>query len=335
MVSGGVNLMPPFGTPIGDYYFPVRYWLQLDLVTIIAAYLVCWYTRHHQRRLELMMKPFSDIDLPPEFKFDSVEKNDIGETNDVFRCVGEWDDRPVTAYVKVSKHRQLSLVNEWRVLRALAHTGLPVPVVLWYGGEQNDVLITGAAPGYMIWDYIDPRRRLYDEEEALRRLHAYGECLARVHNLDVTWSPQTRTRLCGFIGEERVDDERFRRLVSWVESNSDISPGQVFVHGDFNTASVLFDGDAVSGIVDWEFAGQGWREYDIAWALRARLYFLNTTSERDAILDGYRQHASFDEDALRWCEVLNYLHFAYWCRNHEPAYTAFALEQARVLAGVE
>ena len=86
---------------------------------------------------------------------------------------------------------------------------------------------------------------------------------------------------------------------------------------------------ALSGVVDWEFAGRGWREQDLAWVLRARTAFLNTPAERDALLQGYREHASYDEEALRWCEVLNYLHFAYWSREDEPEYTAYALHKAR------
>jgi len=86
--------------------------------------------------------------------------------------------------------------------------------------------------------------------------------------------------------------------------------------------------------VDWEFAGSGWREYDLAWMLRARTSFLNTQAERDAILEGYLKHASYDEDALLWCEALNYLHFAYWTREDEPAYTSFAIEKAQAMAGL-
>jgi aminoglycoside phosphotransferase (APT) family kinase protein len=108
----------------------------------------------------------------------------------------------------------------------------------------------------------------------------------------------------------------------------------VFVHGDFNTASVLFQNDSISGVTDWEFAGSGWREYDLAWALRARSRLLNTQVERDAILDGYRQRSTYHEEALRWCEALNYLHFPYWSRENEPSYTSFAFEPAMVIAGI-
>jgi len=278
------------------------------------------------------MKQLADIDLPDELRIDSLVRNVDGDTNDVFFCKGDFDGRASRAYIKVSKHPQSSLANEQAVLTELKKTGVPVPEVIWYGREKSEVLIVEAIVGDMIWDYIDPRRGSYDRDKALLYLHAYGECLAQVHSLDIAWPAQKRPRLYGLIGEERVEDERFRRLVSWVQANNATGPGQVFVHGDFNTASVLFHDDSISGVIDWEFAGRGWREYDLAWTLRARSRFLNTEAERKAILDGYAQCSSHDEEALRWCEVLNYLHFAYWTRECEPAYTSFALDRAMDVA---
>ena len=87
----------------------------------------------------------------------------------------------------------------------------------------------------------------------------------------------------------------------------------------------------VSGLIDWEFAGIGWKEYEIAWALRARIHFLNSTAERDAILSGYSSGGRYNPDQLRWCEVLNYVHFAYW--NSNTDYEAFALGRAEAVSG--
>ena len=201
--------------------------------------------------------------------------------------------------------------------------------MLWYGGEGNEVLVVEAIGGDMIWDRIDSRRGLYDRRRALRNLEAYGECLAQIHSLNLNWPLQKRPRLYGLIGEEAVQNDGFVYLVAWIEANRPIVFDEVFAHGDYNTASVLFKEDSVSGVIDWEFAGMGWREYDLAWALRSRTVFLNTPEEREAILNGYRSHASFEGHVLRWCEVLNYLHFAYWARERRSDYAGFALDRAR------
>lgn len=279
------------------------------------------------------MMQIADLDLPDELMITSVERNTIGETNDVFFCNADFEGQPLSAYIKVGKGVNSSLANEKAILNRLAPTVIRTPRVLWYGNSTKEVLVLEAMPGVMIWDYIDPRRRRFDKGKALSHLRAYGECLGQIHDLSLEWQPQRRPRLYGFIGEEDVEDVRFQRLVSWLQTHTPACDDRTFVHGDLNTASVLLQDGNISGVVDWEFAGSGWREYDLAWVLRARTAFLNTQAERDAVLSGYRVHSSYDTGALQWCEVLNYLHFANWSRKDEPDYTSFALEKAMDLAG--
>ena len=57
MVSGGVNLLPGRCRPLGGYYFPARYWLWLDLASLVAAYLVCLRTRRALARMGRVGKP--------------------------------------------------------------------------------------------------------------------------------------------------------------------------------------------------------------------------------------------------------------------------------------
>ncbi|MEI7901755.1 MAG: metal-dependent hydrolase [bacterium] len=57
MASGGVNLVPGLGRPLGDYYISARYWLWLDLASLVAAYLVCRRTRQELARMSHAAKP--------------------------------------------------------------------------------------------------------------------------------------------------------------------------------------------------------------------------------------------------------------------------------------
>jgi aminoglycoside phosphotransferase (APT) family kinase protein len=261
------------------------------------------------------MDAIPGIEIPPELELCSVERNIEGETNAVFFCKARLRGQQMEVYVKVAKGPLHGLGNERDVLQVLSASGIRVPSVLWYQESPVAFLVLELLPGRMVWDFIDPRRGFYQRSKALDYLRSYGECLARIHGLPLHWSPQKRTRLNGFIGEEAVGDRGFRKLVRWLSSHAPDRREDVFVHGDLNTGSVLFLEGAVSGVVDWEFAGRGWREYDLAWVLRARKAFLQTQAERAAILEGYLRHGSYDEQGLRWCEVLNYLHFAYWNRN--------------------
>jgi aminoglycoside phosphotransferase (APT) family kinase protein len=271
------------------------------------------------------------ISLPRDLVILSAERNTIGETNTVFYCRALFGGREVAAYIKVGRDSSANLKHERDIIERIASTDIPVPRLLGYSSAPRESLILEELPGSLIWDYIDPRRKLYDRDLSLPHLVAYGECLGRIHSLPAEGPAHKRPRLYRLIDEGHIPDERFQRLVSWLTRHTPENTSQTFVHGDLNTASVLVHEGRVSGVIDWEFAGLGWREYDLAWLLRARTAFLGTAEEREAVLQGYGRVASYDAEALRYCEVLNYLHFAGWCGTSEPEYTEFALRKAETL----
>lgn len=279
------------------------------------------------------MPTLAEMLLPSHIAIVSAERCVDGETNDVYRCVLKVSGALESAYVKIGKRPGSKLRNEKNVLEALAGDAIPVARVIAYVEGTREVLVTEALPGAMIWDFIDPRRRLFQATGVEDLLEQYGESLGRIHSLKMEWPAQGRPFLYRLDDEPSLDDARFHRLASWVRSHGIYQSGgfdEVFVHGDLNTASLLIEGGQVSGVVDWEFAGTGWREYDLAWVLRARMAFLNMPPEREAILRGYCRRAAFDEEALRLCEVLNYLRFAGWAEDAAPR--EFYLARAMAIA---
>jgi len=280
------------------------------------------------------MQDFLALEAPPQMQLLAIERNAAGETNTVLRCQARIQGQRMEAYLKIAKGPRHSLANERDILGVLSKQDIPVPEVLYYQDSPVPFLLLEALPGRMVWDFIDPRRERFEAGALIPYLRSYGRTLARIHQLPISWPPQKRGKLYGLLGEEQVPDRGFPQVVSWVRSNTPERSEDVFVHGDLNTASLLFLNGKISGIVDWEFAGCGWREYDLAWILRARRAFLNTGTDRNAILDGYRELGNFDEASLQWCEVLNYLHFAYWSRNGDPDASSFSLQRAQAIAGL-
>lgn len=180
----------------------------------------------------------------------------------------------------------------------------------------------------MLWDLVDPRRPDFEKSSVVANLRSFGACLAQIHREPVAWPSEQRPRSYELIGEQELDDRRFAPLIDWLHAHRPRERSAAFVHGDFNVANVLFGRGRITGVVDWEFAGTGWREYEIAWSLRARTHFLRTESERNAVLEGYASVGTFAESQLRWCEVLNYLHFAFWNLDRDPGYATFFLRRA-------
>lgn len=273
--------------------------------------------------------------LPPGIEITSAQPDSVGEHNQVFRCEGRVESKPIVFFLKVYRTPEINLPIERDLLPALAQHGLPVPQVLFAVGDPVPCLALSAVPGHILQDFIDPRRSRYDRSGVLDYLQGYGQALGSLHASRLRYNPLTRQGLYGLMDQQRQEYAQFSRLLSWIDNNKPIASDYVLAHGDLHTAHVFFEDRAVSGMIDWESSGMGWREFDLAWILRARLVFLNTPAERDAILMGYCSRSSYDPLALQWCEVLMYLHFAHWSRGDGSGYETFALRRAHELAGVQ
>jgi aminoglycoside phosphotransferase (APT) family kinase protein len=268
--------------------------------------------------------------IPPGIQLINAEKNSIAETNNVYRCEGKKNSRDVSFYMKVGKTGHASMKNEYEVLNALAAFVIPAPHVLWYEQGRREYMALEELPGRNLSDLLNPRHADYEPLFINRLLRRYGEVLAEIHELAFDWRPFGRSELYGLIGDEaEMESIEAQEILLWLEANPPLRGKDVFVHGDLNTANILFHRLELSGLIDWEFAGMGWREYDLAWILRQRKNYMNTAKERESLLNGYLSKATFDPQALRWCEVLNYLHISHWAGDRFPAYRTFSLEKAR------
>lgn len=79
-----------------------------------------------------------------------------------------------------------------------------------------------------------------------------------------------------------------------------------FIHGDCHYANILWKNGRVSALLDFELAGHGSREYDLAWALvlRPGQKFLKTEVERRAVLASYSKFHSYSKAAFNYHLVL-------------------------------
>jgi Ser/Thr protein kinase RdoA (MazF antagonist) len=94
-----------------------------------------------------------------------------------------------------------------------------------------------------------------------------------------------RLRLLDRVGHRRPPDELELRPAGWT-------------HGDLNDLNLLFDGDAVGGVLDWDRLGV--RAYGLEVARSATVMFAVGDLERVAALAaGYRGRVAIGDEALR------------------------------------
>ena len=225
--------------------------------------------------------------------------------NDVFHVEGAYRGEPCRAYIKVERQSGADLRNEIEVLRVLPLA--EKPQVLDFSLESPAVLVTRERRGRRLSVLLDGA----PEGASLAYMKSYGAALAKIHALDMPRKPVKPRRFFTLPPEDYLAQYGLTELASWLRENPPEGETRCFVHGDFHYANLLWENGALSAVLDWELAGWGVREFDMAWALvlRPGQRFLNSVEEIDLFLKGYGERQRFSLPAFRYYYVLAALHF--------------------------
>ena len=87
---------------------------------------------------------------------------------------------------------------------------------------------------------------------------------------------------------------------------------------------MLWDGGHISAILDFELAGYGNQDFDLAWAMfrRPGQRFLRTPEEEQQFLQGYSRHCTYDEQAVRYYMAQSYVYFLEFS-DDDPEYCSY------------
>ncbi len=104
----------------------------------------------------------------------------------------------------------------------------------------------------------------------------------------------------------------------WLERNAPARADLALVHRDFRTGNYMVDAHALTGILDWEFAGWGDPDEDIGWFCAKCWRFGRVDREAGGIgkrADFYRGYAEaagrpVDEAAIRYWEIMAHARWA-------------------------
>lgn len=175
--------------------------------------------------------------------------------------------------------------REFRILRFLEGTGVPAPRARWVEltGEwlERPFTIHERIPGM-----VAPSFTLLGIETAAQRAEIarqFVEILAAIHHAD--WQggglgalgvPPTGTRDYSDLVIETLDrrlvvacPERpavVDRTLAWLRQRRPLLEEVALCHGDYKTDNLIFEGDRIQAILDWEFAHLGDPLEDVGWA---------------------------------------------------------------------
>jgi aminoglycoside phosphotransferase (APT) family kinase protein len=174
-----------------------------------------------------------------------------------------------------------TVVDEYRVLGALAQRGYPVPqpLLLEESGRAlgSPFMLMEKVSGAVDGDIFDPpatRTAVLHSAEVLGRLHSMpvaeiattlreplrtapgtAQLREQVLELQQVWAANARAHCVTM-------DAVFRWLLANVES---VTPRASVVHGDYSYHNLLFDGDALSAVMDWELVRIGHPAEDLGY----------------------------------------------------------------------
>lgn len=177
-------------------------------------------------------------------------------------------DGDARVVVRMFPHGDDAVRREREVLRRLGPLGTLAPRLLAHGEAQgHPVIVTDAVPGGPPAPGLDP---VVTGEQM-------GRALAEIHRLDPVDLPD----------ESRQPTRRAGRLATSAhEAWREVDLDRVLTHGDFWSGNALWEGERLTGIVDWSGAMSAPRGVDIAWC-RQDLVLLGSTAAADRFLAVY------------------------------------------------
>lgn len=230
------------------------------------------------------LAPYLKAHIPGFSGLEKIDKFNAGQSNPTYLLTARSGRyvlraKPPGALLK-SAHQ---VDREFRVMKALAGTAVPVPPVLHLSGEDSPIgrmfYVMTFVEGRILWDPALPEATGNAERTAI--YDAMNNTLAALHDVDIEaagladfgkpgsyferqlgrWTSQYRASETGTIAD-------MDRLIGWLEAHLPEDDGLVsLVHGDYRLDNMIFASDRpqVIAVLDWELSTLGHPYADIAY----------------------------------------------------------------------
>jgi aminoglycoside phosphotransferase (APT) family kinase protein len=227
------------------------------------------------------------------------------------------------------------LVKQYRIMKGLAGSEVPVPAAFWLEedetvlGRQFFVMekVEGDVIQFYIPDYVaqgDPalRRRMNERfVDMLATIHAIdwaeaglsfmGDGSTYIDDILAFWEGEMRRVRRGPLPS-------FERVVQWLHDNKPApSPRVSLLHGDTKWGNVMWQGEDIAAVLDWEMSLLGDPLGDLAYFINSSYMTGDDTVctaflgydgglTRDEVIARYEEQTGLvlDRGALRWHEVM-------------------------------
>ncbi|MDD3999362.1 MAG: aminoglycoside phosphotransferase family protein [Bacilli bacterium] len=224
--------------------------------------------------------------------------------NDVFYLKVLHKSQEKLCFLKYKRHKDANIENEIKIINSLNLKD--IPTIIEYADDYSYV-VTEEIRGLRLSKIVGNNKGL----ESSSYMHDYGKRLGLLHKQEgiLNFAPSRDFH-------EIPDKLHFKEInlmfvYNWLVKNKPNYVNKCFVHGDFHYANILWDKQKINGILDFELAGIGNKEFDIAWSviLRPSQKFLYAKKEVVEFLNGYQSVNVCEEKLVVYYMALIYSRF--------------------------
>jgi aminoglycoside phosphotransferase (APT) family kinase protein len=230
------------------------------------------------------LAPYLEARIPGFSGLRSIEKFKSGQSNPTYLLTAASGYYVLRAKPPGQLLKSAHQVDrEFRVMKALSGTAVPVPGMLHLSNEDSPIgrmfYVMDFIDGRIFWDPALPE--VSDNHERVAIYDAMNATLAALHDIDIEtaglgdfgrpgnyferqlarWSSQYRASETGVV-------EDMDRLIAWLETHMPADDGRFsLVHGDYRLDNLIFapDRPRVLAVLDWELSTLGHPFADIAY----------------------------------------------------------------------
>jgi fructosamine-3-kinase len=241
--------------------------------------------------------PFSNFELDAVLEY-------FHAGNDVLHCLGKDSKHYV---VKFARHKDSNFRNHVEILEALRNSGYTsIQTVIEHGTFKDTE--------YLVLSYVHGKR-ITEDLELYRTFQTmfclkFGESIGRIHKLEIE-APKVILRKFHSVAPASSEDPELIAVNGWLNENKPSSTTVCFIHGDHHNANILWNSEEIECVLDWELAGIGNREFDLAWAVLPRpgQSIFYSRKEEEKILEGYVRVNDFNFDSYKYYRAMLIPHF--------------------------
>lgn len=269
--------------------------------------------------IKMIIKKWRELTFDPyKIKFNNFKLLDIisypHAQNDVIEIEVKMkgDKQTKLAFLKYERSKKANIKEEHNILKHLHDKNLyhNIPNIIEYGiHNDKDYIVLEKLEGDKLSTIFKNSKQ--NKEELLL---IYGEELAKIHKIKTRKINNSMKRKINYIPDKNdynIHDKEVQIYIKYLVRNYFKKRSKTFIHGDFHYGNILFKDNNIAGVLDWEYAGKGLKEQDIAWALilRPDQLFLDNIEDIKLFLEGYNNYNSYKYEKLKWCLINGYLHF--------------------------